>query len=77
MTDDTPLEVDRKAGMNTEASFAVLPCRKRAYPSEAAALQRIADFSNPNRRNKHNPTRAYQCAACLGWHITSKRGPVL
>ena len=51
--------------------------RKKLYDSKQDANQRISNLNQKNRRVKTNPIRSYYCKSCLGWHVTSKRGPIL
>lgn len=46
-------------------------CVKRRYQDEQQATDALAQIAaTPDQRKK--PIRAYACAACRGWHITSK-----
>jgi hypothetical protein len=47
-------------------------CIKTRFKSEDAALGIIAQINADPLRRDHQPTRAYACFACHGWHLTSE-----
>lgn len=48
-------------------------CEKRRFRDEAAALDELAGVRAFEHLHAHKlPGRAYQCANCGGWHMTSQ-----
>lgn len=50
-------------------------CVKRRYHSEVEAMMELSNVQLFQRinSNRHIPIRAYFCAYCRGWHLTSRK----
>ncbi len=49
-----------------------MDCNKIPYSKKEAATIANANKRDGKRRKGRNPTRAYYCATCNAWHLTSK-----
>lgn len=49
---------------------------KRPFPSQEAAVQRLAELCRPGVEHPkgYAPKRAYECPWCGGWHLTHLDG---
>lgn len=53
--------------------FSMTECRKVKYRDRIAALLAMATVQNQDKSHRSKvETRAYYCADCKGWHLTSK-----
>ena len=50
----------------------VSACGKTRYPSSAKAAAALQSIRRNGARHAKKPTRAYPCAHCHGWHLTSE-----